>query len=279
MLEIKTLSSSALVTMLSGLILLAGSNTPAKGGECDQHGIAAYAAIQDGDTVFVFANGVHRTSGFKNCLELGPEDVFPPIFDFKIKRPAGGVIQLITLFTVHAKFTANQAVKKVVVRDANGKHRVDVVQLLQEEQSTGGSNETGKRRHLESTYQTAPLDFGISAGNGFRFISLIGTIADEKMIDLTLNPNTCSLNEFGDQTICTKIANTHLKVKLEPVRTPDPLKLGRKIYRLDSNEFPRSLVVYLIVPKSDSGYRIVLKRPDSTVVVALEESSTINKGK
>ncbi|QDV51762.1 hypothetical protein [Gimesia fumaroli] len=279
MYEIKTLTSSAIVTMFSGLILLTGSNSPAKGGECDQHGLAAYAAIQDGDSVTVFANGVHRTSGFKNCLELGPEDVFPPIFDFKIKRPTGDVIQLITLFTVHANFTADQAVKKVTVRDANGIHRVEVVQILQEKQSPGDSNKTGKRKRLDSTYQTVPLDFGTEVGNGFRFISLIGTLADEKMIDLSLDPNTCSLNKFGDRTGCTEIANTHLKVKLQRLRLADPLKLGREIYRIQSKEFPKSLIVYLIVPKSDSGYRIILQKPDSTVVVALEESSTVNKGK
>ena len=111
------------------IVMLTGSNTPASG-ECNELGIAAYSAVQDLDIVTVFANGVHRTGGFRNCLTLGPEDVFPPIYEFKIKRPQGGTIQVITPFTVLATFESDDPIEHVTVRDARGTHKVAVVQIV-----------------------------------------------------------------------------------------------------------------------------------------------------
>lgn len=259
------------VAFLSGLIVVMGLSTPAKGEECNEHGVAAYAAVQDESTVSVFANGVHRTGGFKNCLVIGPEDVFPPIYDFKIKRPSGPVIQILTPFTVRATFESKNAVRQLTVRDAKGQHTVNVVQLSHSGRGKGAPTAKGKRLILESTYQHAPVEFGIRAG-GFRGIRITGKVADGQTVGVALNPNTCQLNEFGDRTICTKIAHTHIKAKLARRRWSDPKKMGRRIYRLETNDFPKSLKVYLIAPPSDSGYRIVLVRPNSRTVVALEKA-------
>ncbi|PHS05079.1 MAG: hypothetical protein COA78_15685 [Blastopirellula sp.] len=273
----KIITSHA-VTILSGLLLVIGLHSAVKGAECNQHGVAAYAAVQDIDSVTVFAVGVHRTSGYTNCLILGPEDIFPPIYDFKIAPPTGTVPQLITPFTVHSTFTSEKPLKGLTVRDANGKHRVKIVQLLQKKQESDSTLGEGKRLQLNSVYLNSPVDFGFT-GKGCRGIRITGLITQGETIDLALDPNTCSLNEFGDRTICTEIAHTRLKVKLEQIRLSDSRKLNRKIYRLESKKFPKSLTVYLIVPRTESGYRIVLKRPDSTVVVSLEKSPNITKKK
>lgn len=97
--------------------------------QCDEFGVAAYAAVQDETDVTVFANGVHRTGGFANCLTIGPEDVHPPILEFRIKRPTGGSPAVVTPFTAKTSFESETPVEFVKVRDARGLHRVRVVQL------------------------------------------------------------------------------------------------------------------------------------------------------
>ncbi len=255
----------AIAAAISTLIMATGLHAQAAEEGCDEHGIAAYAAVQDGETVTVFACGVHRTGGFKTCLLVGPEDIFPPILDFKIKRPAGGVIQMIAPFTARADFESKSLVRQLTVRDAKGKHMVDVVQLSQEADTADGHR---NQLQLDSTYQHAPVDFG---GREFHGIGISGQIADGQKVNLELDPNTCSLNEFGDRTGCTKIAPTHIIAKLTKQRLSDPEELGRSIYRMEAPEIPKSLIVYLIEGRSESGYRIVLKDPTATVVISLEK--------
>ncbi|QDT26052.1 hypothetical protein Enr10x_13500 [Gimesia panareensis] len=276
MLELKRFASCAMFIVLSGMFLVTGSTAPVMGEECDQPGVAAYAAVQFGETVSVIAHGVHPTSGFQNCLQEGPEDIFPPIFDFKIKKPTGVILPKITPFTASDDFESQQQIEEISVRDAKGMHKVKVVQISVGKQT--GDNSTGKRLQLDSTYQTTPIDFGVGPGKGARGITLIGMIADQETIILSLDPNTCSLNEFGDRDGCTKMALTNLKVKLSQLRLADPLKLGRQIYRIESNQFPKSLVVYLIVPKSESGYRLKVENPKSDdIVVPLEINPAVSK--
>lgn len=263
MLRIKMLMGRPVVGVLIAIVIASGPGAVAAEPVCDEHGVAAYAAVQLGTTVTVFANGVHNTTGFTNCLLVGPEDIFPPIFDFKIKRPTGIVIPMLVPFVVRSEFQAPHAVSQVTVRDANGPHQVNVVQL-----STLG-HFASKRLHLESTYQHSPVDLGLSSG--FHGIEVVGRIADGQTVDLALDPNTCSLNEFGDRVICTAMAVTRIKAKLTQLRRVDPEKLGRSIYEVTAPEFPKSLQVYLVAPRTDSGYRIVLQGVKSTVVVALEK--------
>lgn len=276
MLELKRFAARAIFVVLSGMFLVTGSTAPAMGEECDQPGTAAYSAVQFGDVVSVFAHGVHPTTGFHNCLQEGPEDIFPPIFDFKIKKPTGVILPKITPFTASDEFKSQQTIEEIKVRDAKGMHKVKVVQISVDKQIAGKS--TGKRLQLDSAYQTTPIDFGVGPRRGARGITLIGTIADQETIILSLDPNACSLNEFGDRDGCTRMALTNLKVKLSQIRLADPLKLGRQIYRIESKQFPKSLIVYLIVPKSESGYRLKVENANSDdFVVPLEINPAVSK--
>ena len=92
---------------------------------CEELGVANYYAIQSGKDVYVFASGVHPMSGFKNCLLPGPEDIHPPILEFKITRPEVGA-DVVSPFTVCHTFQVETPVRSITLRDAKGQHTVPV---------------------------------------------------------------------------------------------------------------------------------------------------------
>jgi len=55
---------------------------------------------------------------------------------------------------------------------------------------------------------------------------------------LTIDPNVCQINEFGDRTLCTKIAIRHFEVDVSRLRLADPLGLGRQIFALRGRDLP-----------------------------------------
>lgn len=55
---------------------------------------------------------------------------------------------------------------------------------------------------------------------------------------LTIDPNICQLNEFGDRTGCTKIAIRHFDVDVSRLRLADPLGLGRQIFQVTGRTVP-----------------------------------------
>lgn len=140
----------------------------------------------------------------------------------------------------------------------------------------GGVGAPSKRLRFASTYQHSPVDFGIGAG-GFRGIAILGNIGDGSGIELTLDPNTCQVDEFGDRGVCTKIALTHIFTTLRRLRLADPKGYGRAIYRMESNDFPKSLVVYLVVAPNEAACRMVLSSPDAETAIALERDLGITK--
>jgi hypothetical protein len=60
---------------------------------------------------------------------------------------------------------------------------------------------------------------------------------------LVLDPNRCSLNEFGDPHICTKIAVRQTAVKVVLQRLGDPKHLRRRYYEVTGPELPRPLAL------------------------------------
>lgn len=90
---------------------------------------AAYSAVQFGETVYLFANGVVPTGGYEISLNQRPERIYPPNFQLKMTPPDGMAIQVITPFTVQAKFGANNPIPAVTIMDSKGRHRVPVLQL------------------------------------------------------------------------------------------------------------------------------------------------------
>jgi hypothetical protein len=90
---------------------------------------AAYSAVQFGGTVYLFASGVVPTGGYDISLNQRPERIYPPNFQIKITPPDGVAIQVITPFTVQAKFGARDPIPAVMIMDSKGRHRVPVLQL------------------------------------------------------------------------------------------------------------------------------------------------------
>ncbi len=265
-------------TWLFALIVASLLFTPSAAAQsCDEPGIASYAAFQLAGEVYVFACGVHPTGGFENCLILGPEKIFPPIHDFKIKRPTGPVIEVVTPFIATAKFASGKKLEQVQVRDAAGMHAVSVRHPRGGKSLPVDTRSCCKKGEYISTYQDTPVDFGIGKFTGIR---ISGVIADGETIDITLDPNACRLNEFGDRTTCTLIGPTSLQADLSKQRLSDPAGTNRSIFRVKSTDLPKSLIVYLVKPSTDSGYRIVLQHSDSggtpeRLVVALEKSRSV----
>ena len=58
---------------------------------------------------------------------------------------------------------------------------------------------------------------------------------------LLLDPNTCSLDAFGDREACTRIAVRAIDVELQLVRVVDPAQLGRRLYAVTGEGLPRDL--------------------------------------
>lgn len=53
---------------------------------------------------------------------------------------------------------------------------------------------------------------------------------------LTLDPNACSLNEFGDRAGCTKMGVAQLSVTIDRLRTADPTGGDRRLYQVQGAE-------------------------------------------
>lgn len=74
-------------------------------------------------------------------------------------------------------------------------------------------------------------------------VSITGTLGGDGV--LILNPNACQLNEFGDPTVCTLIAETEVAIKITDTKKPDPENLGRMLYELEGADLGNPL--YLVV--------------------------------
>ncbi len=74
---------------------------------------------------------------------------------------------------------------------------------------------------------------------------------------LIVDPNGCSLNQFGDPEICTLIAPTAIKCELKAIKLADPLKLGRVVYDII---IPGSTSQNNLIASTDPGigFRLVI---------------------
>ncbi len=93
---------------------------------------------------------------------------------------------------------------------------------------------------------------------------------------LTLDPNSCSLNAWGDTQMCTLIAPNTKDVELVRQRLEDPLGLGRRIYQI--NNAGLSKPIKLVVGKGSA--RLVFGADNGeytqipmTMVASKEETS------
>ncbi len=89
-------------------------------------GVGDYSAEQVSGTVIVHATGDTPSAGYRVWLEKSMIDVYPPEFILYWEPPGGLAADMMTPVAVHASFSADEAVKHVVVRDADGAHEVPV---------------------------------------------------------------------------------------------------------------------------------------------------------
>jgi hypothetical protein len=80
---------------------------------------------------------------------------------------------------------------------------------------------------LESKY----LSTAVEGFHGYRIAGKLGGKAK-----LTMDPNICALNQYGDRTICTKIALTVQDVKLSELKIKDPTGQGRRLFGVSGHD-------------------------------------------
>ena len=90
---------------------------------------AIYTAIQFKGKVYIFANGVHPTVGYRAYFERAMIAIWPPQFSLMCEKPAGVVAQVLTPFSVQASFEADDPVEAVTITDSDGKQTIKVIQL------------------------------------------------------------------------------------------------------------------------------------------------------
>jgi hypothetical protein len=119
-------------------------------------------------------------------------------------------------------------------------------------------------RHVAA--QTAYLHEAIE---GFRTITIEGDLGGNGT--LTLDPNACTLNAFGDIEACTLLPPARRSVSLKRVAVPDPAGRGRTLYTIDGAGLgtPLALVVH---PDPARPLRLVYgdKGPGTPRAVTLE---------
>jgi hypothetical protein len=108
---------------------------------------------------------------------------------------------------------------------------------------------------------------------------------------LRLDRNTCQINEWGDRTICTRMAALPIEVVATRSRALDPGGHKRVLYGLSSEqseqgsliEYPRAGLWYLVRPQKEGPTQIVplfpaeLFIPDSTGAVGMRYGAPIRK--
>jgi len=98
---------------------------------------------------------------------------------------------------------------------------------------------------LESLY----LNPGAKLGGDREYhnvrLALDGRLGCDTEMDgrLVLDPNICSLNDFGDRTGCTKIAFKVIDVRVVRMRLGDPSGLGRSFFSVTGDDLPQGLAL------------------------------------
>lgn len=107
---------------------------------------------------------------------------------------------------------------------------------------------------------------------------------------MTLDPNQCGLNAFGDRTWCTRMAGPTLEVTTTHMRTLDPGGHGRVLHKLEGHhgspvggetrvnatliEYPRAGLWYLLYPGKDE--RVSIIPMFAAELFAFDPAGTIN---
>jgi len=115
-----------------------------------------------------------------------------------------------------------------------------------------GSTPSGRGPVSEATLRLESLYWGNrlrleAEGLPVRSVSLeISQISDMQMAGtLRLDPNICTLDEFGDRQGCTRIGVRTIDVTIRRTTLPDPTSLMRRRYEVIGEGLPRGLALVL----------------------------------
>jgi hypothetical protein len=97
---------------------------------------------------------------------------------------------------------------------------------------------------LESLYLNTNVRFTNDAPPAHTVsLTLSGRTGSTLVGRLALDPNTCSLNVFGDREACTRIAVWGYDVELQLVRMIDPARMGRRYYEVSGEGLAKDLAL------------------------------------
>jgi hypothetical protein len=108
-------------------------------------------------------------------------------------------------------------------------------------QRAGG--QTAAVRHVAA--QTVYLPEAIE---GFHTITIQGDLGGNG--SLSLDPNSCTVNAFGDIEACTLLPPSTRAVTLSKVATPDPAGRGRELYSIDGARLAKPLMLVVSPDKA-----------------------------
>lgn len=92
--------------------------------------------------------------------------------------------------------------------------------------------------------------------------------ASEQQLEgtLMLDPNTCTVDAFGDRNICTLIATMGIQITLERSTTTDPKGRGRRLYEVRGEGLPADLRMVVQGRLTESGVERVYLVREATLV-------------
>ena len=92
---------------------------------------------------------------------------------------------------------------------------------------------------------------------------------------LTVDPNVCSTNEFGDPTRCTRRAPMRYDVTLKVEPLEDPRRLGRRIVGVRGKALPKSLRVALVMGgRKNAPPRLILTDGNARQIITMAGGTT-----
>lgn len=97
---------------------------------------------------------------------------------------------------------------------------------------------------LESLYLNTSIRL-IEDGPPARTVSLtLSQISQAEMMGtMILDPNVCSLDDFGDQQGCSKIAVRGIDVELQLAQIVDPTPAGRRLFEVSGEGVPKGMAL------------------------------------
>lgn len=86
---------------------------------------------------------------------------------------------------------------------------------------------------------------------------------------LTYDPNTCSLDLWGDRAGCTKMAGLPIDVEVQAVRLADPAGHGRTLHQVTSADIPTGQLNLIEYPAAGLWSLVQVHEGKGTSVVPL----------